>query len=165
MPCIFERSLGIQRGQVEISDEVHEGWRLMCNKFDDGGLSGASLERPALQALLDEVRSGAIGRRTLRIRFAPPRARSGYRICAGLGEDHESLCLATSPGATDRHRVCSVARRAGTQACVVYGQIDTRVDVKRLKDSIELLKPVPQQLQEIKGQLNNMQVQIHHPGK
>jgi hypothetical protein len=59
MPCIFERSLGIQPGQVEISDEVHEGWRLMCNKFDDGGLSGASLERPALQALLDEVRSGA----------------------------------------------------------------------------------------------------------
>ena len=32
----------------------------MCDKFDDGGLSGASLERPALQALLDEVRSGAI---------------------------------------------------------------------------------------------------------
>jgi hypothetical protein len=77
--------------EAYIKSQAHEGWRFMCNKFDDGGLSGASLERPALQALLDEVRSGAIGRRALRIRFAPPRARSGYRICAGLGEDHESL--------------------------------------------------------------------------
>jgi Resolvase, N terminal domain len=29
----------------------------MCDKFDDGAFSGASLDRPALQALLDQVRS------------------------------------------------------------------------------------------------------------
>jgi DNA invertase Pin-like site-specific DNA recombinase len=46
--------------EAYIKSQAHEGWRLMCDKFDDGGLSGASLERPALQALLDEVRSGAI---------------------------------------------------------------------------------------------------------
>ena len=45
--------------EAYIKSQAHEGWRFMCNKFDDGGLSGASLERPALQALLDEVRSGA----------------------------------------------------------------------------------------------------------
>src|ERR1700730_9764035 len=55
-------SLDAQREACEayIKSQAHEGWRLMCDKFDDGGLSGASLERPALQALLDEVRSGAI---------------------------------------------------------------------------------------------------------
>ena len=68
MPCIFERSLGIQPGQVEISDEVHEGWRLMCNKFDDGGLSGASLERPALQAL--RMRCGLARAKLSRWRFS-----------------------------------------------------------------------------------------------
>jgi site-specific DNA recombinase len=55
-------SLDAQREACEayIKSQAHEGWRLMCDKFDDGGLSGASLERPALQALLDHVRSGAI---------------------------------------------------------------------------------------------------------
>jgi site-specific DNA recombinase len=44
-------SLDAQREACEayIRSQAHEGWRLMCDKCDDGGLSGASLERPALQ--------------------------------------------------------------------------------------------------------------------
>ncbi len=55
-------SLDAQREACEayINSQAHEGWRLIHDKFDDGGLSGASLERPALQALLDEVRSKRI---------------------------------------------------------------------------------------------------------
>ena len=37
-----------------------EGWRLLPGRYDDGGLSGASLDRPALQALLAEVRARRI---------------------------------------------------------------------------------------------------------
>jgi hypothetical protein len=36
--------------EAYINSQAHEGWRLICDKFDDG-VSGASLERPALQAL------------------------------------------------------------------------------------------------------------------
>lgn len=55
-------SLDAQREACEayVKSQAHEGWRLIHEKFDDGGLSGASLERPALQALLDEVRGGKI---------------------------------------------------------------------------------------------------------
>ena len=55
-------SLDAQREACEayIKSQAHEGWTLIRDKFDDGGLSGASLERPALQALLDEVRSRRI---------------------------------------------------------------------------------------------------------
>ena len=55
-------SLDAQREACEayVKSQAHEGWRLIREKFDDGGLSGASLERPALQALLDEVRGGKI---------------------------------------------------------------------------------------------------------
>src|SRR6266581_8794061 len=31
-------------------------WRLLADRYDDGGLSGASLARPALQALLAHIR-------------------------------------------------------------------------------------------------------------
>src|SRR6266853_975411 len=55
-------SLDAQREACEayIKSQAHEGWRLVRGRYDDGGLSGASLDRPALQELLDDVRGGKI---------------------------------------------------------------------------------------------------------
>jgi site-specific DNA recombinase len=55
-------SLDAQREACEayIKSQAHEGWRLVRTRYDDGGLSGASLERPALQELLGDVRDGKI---------------------------------------------------------------------------------------------------------
>jgi site-specific DNA recombinase len=55
-------SLDAQREACEayIRSQAHEGWRLVADRYDDGGLSGASLERPALQALLADVRGRRI---------------------------------------------------------------------------------------------------------
>ena len=55
-------SLDAQREACEayIKSQAHEGWRLIAARFDDGGLSGASLERAALQSLLDQVRARKI---------------------------------------------------------------------------------------------------------
>src|SRR5207248_3167570 len=52
-------SLDAQREAAEayIKSQAHEGWRLVKARYDDGGLSGGTLERPALQSLLDEIRS------------------------------------------------------------------------------------------------------------
>src|ERR1700720_3043057 len=55
-------SLDAQREACEayIKSQAHEGWRLVPDRYDDGGLSGASLDRPALQNLLANVRAGNI---------------------------------------------------------------------------------------------------------
>src|SRR6516164_6756214 len=52
-------SLDAQREACEayIQSQAQEGWRRVPEHYDDGGLSGASLRRPALQALLAEVRA------------------------------------------------------------------------------------------------------------
>jgi site-specific DNA recombinase len=50
-------SLDAQREAAEayIKSQAHEGWRLVKARYDDGGLSGGSLERPALQTLLAAI--------------------------------------------------------------------------------------------------------------
>ncbi len=55
-------SLDAQREACEayIKSQAHEGWRLIPTKYDDGGHSGASLERPALRELLEDVLAGKI---------------------------------------------------------------------------------------------------------
>ena len=55
-------SLDNQREASEayIRSQAHEGWKLIRNRYDDGGYSGGSIERPALQMLLDNVRGRRI---------------------------------------------------------------------------------------------------------
>lgn len=55
-------SLDAQREACEayIKSQAHEGWRLVPAPYDDGGISGASLDRPAIQALLAEIQAGKI---------------------------------------------------------------------------------------------------------
>jgi len=55
-------SLHAQREACEafIKSQASEGWRLVKTHYDDGGISGASLERPALQHLLGDIRQGLI---------------------------------------------------------------------------------------------------------
>ena len=52
-------SLDAQREACEayITSQAGEGWRLLSDRYDDGAFSGASLERPALQRLLADVRA------------------------------------------------------------------------------------------------------------
>ncbi len=55
-------SLHAQREACEayIKSQAHEGWKLVKTAYDDGGVSGGSMERPALQRLLAEVAAGRI---------------------------------------------------------------------------------------------------------
>jgi DNA invertase Pin-like site-specific DNA recombinase len=55
-------SLDAQREACEayIKSQAHDGWRAIPGRYDDGAFSGASLDRPALQQLVADVRAGKI---------------------------------------------------------------------------------------------------------
>src|SRR5712672_1437951 len=55
-------SLQAQREACEafIKSQRHEGWVCLPDGYDDGGLSGATLGRPALQQLLAEIQAGRV---------------------------------------------------------------------------------------------------------
>ncbi len=43
-----------------VASQTAEGWKLLPARYDDGGLSGGTLDRPALQSLLAEVDAGRV---------------------------------------------------------------------------------------------------------
>ena len=55
-------SLDAQREacQAFITSQRQEGWRALPCHFDDGGYSGGTMERPALQRLLKEIEEGKV---------------------------------------------------------------------------------------------------------
>lgn len=55
-------SLHAQREACEayIASQRHEGWKALPSQYDDGGFSGGTMERPALQRLLTDIASGKV---------------------------------------------------------------------------------------------------------
>jgi site-specific DNA recombinase len=55
-------SLDAQREACEayITSQKHEGWTALATLYDDGAYSGGSMDRPALQRLLDDIRAGKV---------------------------------------------------------------------------------------------------------
>ncbi|HEU4534970.1 MAG TPA: recombinase family protein, partial [Polyangiaceae bacterium] len=55
-------SLDAQREACEgyVRARAADGWRLLPDRYDDGGFTGANLERPAFQRLLEDVDAGRV---------------------------------------------------------------------------------------------------------
>jgi site-specific DNA recombinase len=55
-------SLQAQREAREafINSQRHEGWVCLHAAYDDGGFSGATMERPALRQLLADIAAGRV---------------------------------------------------------------------------------------------------------
>ena len=55
-------TLDAQRESCEayIKSQAHLGWQLLDEHYDDGGFTGANIERPAFQQLLQDIESGKV---------------------------------------------------------------------------------------------------------
>ena len=55
-------TLDAQREACEayIASQRGEGWRAIKQKYDDGGFSGGSMERPALKRLMQDIKAGQV---------------------------------------------------------------------------------------------------------
>lgn len=43
-----------------VASQTSEHWTIVNERYDDGGISGGTLERPALQRLLSDIAAGRI---------------------------------------------------------------------------------------------------------
>jgi site-specific DNA recombinase len=55
-------SLDAQResGEAFIKSQAHEGWVCLPDRYDDGGFTGANMDRPALRRLLADIEAGKV---------------------------------------------------------------------------------------------------------
>jgi len=55
-------SLEAQRDacRAYVLSQKHEGWAVLTTRYDDGGFSGGSMERPGLNQLLNDIRAGKV---------------------------------------------------------------------------------------------------------
>ncbi|SHH85405.1 recombinase family protein [Bradyrhizobium erythrophlei] len=74
-----------------IKSQAHAGWTLVRSRYDDGGYSGGSTDRPDLQKLLDDIRTRRID--VIVVYGAYPRQDRSIKAERALGRRHPALWL------------------------------------------------------------------------
>jgi DNA invertase Pin-like site-specific DNA recombinase len=131
-------SLDAQREACEayIKSQAHEGWVLVRDRFDDGGLSGASLDRLALQELLDRVRARQIDVIVVYKVDRLTRSLADFAKLVELFDEHEASFVS----ATQSFNTTSSMGRLTLNVLLSFAQFEREVIGERVRDKIAASK-------------------------
>src|ERR1700732_222567 len=131
-------SLDAQREACEayIKSQEQEGWRLVPDRYNDGGLSGASLDRPALQQLLADVRAGKI---TIVVVYKVDRLTRSLADFAKLVELFDEFRV-SFVSITQSFNTTSSMGRLTLNVLLSFAQFEREVIGERIRDKIAASK-------------------------
>src|SRR6059036_162103 len=131
-------SLAAQREACEayIRSQQHEGWVLARPRYDDGGFSGGNLERPALQHLLADIRTGRID---IVVVYKVDRLTRSLADFARLVElfDAEAVSFVS---VTQQFNTTSSMGRLTLNVLLSFAQFEREVTSERIRDKIAASK-------------------------
>jgi site-specific DNA recombinase len=131
-------SLDNQREASEayIKSQSHEGWRLIRDRYDDGGYSGASMERPALRILLDDVRAKRVD---VVVVYKVDRLTRSLADFAKLVElfDAHGVCFVS---VTQSFNTTTSMGRLTLNVLLSFAQFEREVTGERIRDKIAASK-------------------------
>ena len=119
-----------------VASQRHEGWRLLPARYDDGGLSGGTLDRPALQQLLCDVDAGRIG---MVVVYKIDRLTRSLADFAKLVERLDAAnCSFVS--VTQAFNTSSSMGRLTLNVLLSFAQFEREVTAERIRDKIAASK-------------------------
>ncbi|QFT47417.1 DNA-invertase hin [Roseivivax sp. THAF40] len=119
-----------------IASQRHEGWKLLPTRYDDGGISGGTLERPALQRLMSEVEAGRID---MVVVYKIDRLTRSLADFAKLVERFEAAgCSFVS--VTQAFNTSSSMGRLTLNVLLSFAQFEREVTAERIRDKIAASK-------------------------
>ncbi|MEO7382660.1 MAG: recombinase family protein [Paracoccaceae bacterium] len=131
-------SLDAQREACEayVKSQAHEGWTLLADRYDDGGLSGASLQRPALQQLLADIRGGKVD---IIVVYKVDRLTRALADFAKLVEEFDANNVAFV-SVTQSFNTTSSMGRLTLNVLLSFAQFEREVIGERVRDKIAASK-------------------------
>lgn len=119
-----------------IASQRHEGWKRVPERYDDGGLSGGTLERPALQRLLADIASGRVG---MIVVYKIDRLTRSLADFARLVERFEAAG-ASFVSVTQAFNTSTSMGRLTLNVLLSFAQFEREVTAERIRDKIAASK-------------------------
>ena len=131
-------SLDAQREASEayIRSQAHEGWRLIRDRYDDGGYSGGSMDRPALQKLLADVQDRRIDVIVVYKVDRLTRSLADFAKLVELFDEHEVSFVSV----TQSFNSTTSMGRLTLNVLLSFAQFEREVTGERIRDKIAASK-------------------------
>src|SRR5262249_4424200 len=131
-------SLHAQREACEayIKSQRHEGRRLVEAAYDDGGIFGATMERPGLQRLLEDIRADRIDTVVVYKVDRLTRSLADFAKMVELFDDHGVSFVAV----TQQFNTTSSMGRLTLNVLLSFAQFEREVTSERIRDKIAASK-------------------------
>jgi site-specific DNA recombinase len=131
-------SLHAQREACEayIRSQQGEGWRLCKTLYDDGGLSGATMERPALKQLLADIEEGLVDVVVVYKVDRLTRSLSDFARMVEIFDRHQVSFVAV----TQQFNTTTSMGRLTLNVLLSFAQFEREVTGERIRDKIAASK-------------------------
>src|ERR1700687_3158128 len=131
-------SLDNQREASEayIKSQAHEGWKLGRERYDDGGFSGGSIDRPALAKLLDDVRARKIDVIVVYKVDRLTRSLADFAKLVELFDEHEVSFIS----GTQSFNTTTSMGRLTLNMLLSFAQFEREITGERIRDKVAASK-------------------------
>jgi site-specific DNA recombinase len=131
-------SLHAQREACEayIRSQKHEGWTLVREAYDDGGFSGGSMKRPALERLFEDIKAGGIDTVVVYKVDRLTRALSDFARMVDLFDKHGVSFVSV----TQQFNTTTSMGRLTLNVLLSFAQFEREVTAERIRDKIAASK-------------------------
>ena len=125
-----------EASEAYIKSQAHEGWRLMRDRYDDGGFSGGSMDRPALKKLLDVVRARRIDVIVVYKVDRLTRSLADFAKLVELFDEHQVSFVSV----TQAFNTTTSMGRLTLNVLLSFAQFEREVTGERIRDKIAASK-------------------------
>ncbi len=131
-------SLHAQREACEafITSQKHEGWQMIKTAYDDGGISGGTMERPALRQLLADIENHRVDVIVVYKVDRLTRALADFARMVELFDKHSVSFVSV----TQQFNTTSSMGRLTLNVLLSFAQFEREVTGERIRDKIAASK-------------------------
>ena len=131
-------SLDAQRAACEayVQSQAGEGWTTLKERYDDGGISGATMDRPALQQLLANIEAGKID---VGVVYKVDRLTRALSDFAKIVEIFDARNV-SFVSVTQQFNTTSSMGRLTLNVLLSFAQFEREVTAERIRDKIAASK-------------------------
>jgi DNA invertase Pin-like site-specific DNA recombinase len=115
-----------------IKSQSSEGWKLVRERYDDGGISGGTLERPGLQRLLTDIAAGHVD---IVVVYKVDRLTRSLLDFAKLVEAFDKACT-SFVSITQSFNTTTSMGRLTLNMLLSFAQFEREVTAERIRDKI-----------------------------
>ena len=125
-----------EASQAYIRSQAHAGWNMLRSRYDDGGYSGGSTERPALQRLLEDIKARKVDIIVVYKVDRLTRSLADFAKLVELFDAHGVSFVSV----TQQFNTTTSMGRLTLNVLLSFAQFEREVTSERIRDKIEASK-------------------------